>query len=104
VVSCKRARQEGPLLPFDKRVVDRQATGASGCLYAVVNLGWFLFFGLDLALSRLLMALLCAVTVIGIPFAAAHVKLAGLVLRPFGREVLRPGAASNCRSIERAGR
>jgi uncharacterized membrane protein YccF (DUF307 family) len=76
------------LLPFDKRVVDRRATGASGCVYAVVNLGWFLFFGLGLALSHLLMALLCAVTVIGIPFAVAHVKLAGLALRPFGREVL----------------
>ncbi|MBI2390442.1 MAG: YccF domain-containing protein [Deltaproteobacteria bacterium] len=75
------------LLPFDKRVVD--ATGvASGLLAFVVNVVWFFIAGLWLALAHVGYALACAVTIIGIPFAIAHLKLALLALRPFGKDVV----------------
>lgn len=75
------------LLPFDKRVVDR--TGLAGGLLAfVVNVLWFFLAGLWLAIAHLGYALACAVTIVGIPFAVAHLKLAALAIRPFGKEVL----------------
>ncbi len=75
------------LLPFDKRVVD--STGAVGGLLAfVVNVVWFFIAGLWLALAHVGYAIACAVTIVGIPFAVAHLKLALLALRPFGKEVV----------------
>ncbi|MGZ3419831.1 MAG: YccF domain-containing protein [Polyangiales bacterium] len=75
------------LLPFDKRVVD--STGAaSGLLAFVVNVIWFFIAGLWLALAHLGYALACAVTIVGIPFAIAHLKLALLAVRPFGKDVI----------------
>jgi uncharacterized membrane protein YccF (DUF307 family) len=38
-----------------------------------------------------LAALINAVTIIGIPFAVAHLKLAGAALTPFGHEVVPVG-------------
>jgi uncharacterized membrane protein YccF (DUF307 family) len=75
------------LLPFDKRVVD--STGVVGGLLAfVVNVVWFFVAGLWLALAHLGYALACAVTIVGLPFAFAHLKLALLALRPFGKDVV----------------
>lgn len=81
------------LLPFGYRVVPREAfTGhrdvASGPLGAVGNLIWLVLAGWWLALGHLIAALVLAVTVIGIPFAWAHLKLAGLALWPIGRVVV----------------
>jgi uncharacterized membrane protein YccF (DUF307 family) len=75
------------LLPFDKRVVD--STGAvTGLLALVVNIVWFFIAGLWLALAHVGYAVACAVTIVGIPFALAHLKLALLALRPFGKDVV----------------
>ncbi len=75
------------LLPFDKRVVDR--TGVAGGLLAfVVNVLWFFLAGIWLALAHVGYALACAITIVGIPFAVAHLKLALLALRPFGKDVV----------------
>jgi uncharacterized membrane protein YccF (DUF307 family) len=75
------------LLPFDKRVVD--STGPVGGLLAFVfNVIWFLFAGLWLAIAHVGYAIACAVTIVGIPFAIAHLKLALLALRPFGKDVV----------------
>jgi uncharacterized membrane protein YccF (DUF307 family) len=43
--------------------------------------------GLWICLSHLGLAIACAVTIIGIPFALQHVKLALLALAPFGKRV-----------------
>jgi uncharacterized membrane protein YccF (DUF307 family) len=76
------------LLPFNRRVVDRKNSLGSGCLGMVFNVLWLLLFGWGMALAHLGSALLCAVTIIGIPFAVAHVKLAVLALWPFGKEIV----------------
>ena len=44
--------------------------------------GWWL------ALGHLITALLLAVTIIGMPFAWAHLKLAGISLWPIGKDVV----------------
>jgi len=52
-----------------------------------MNIIWLLFGGLELAVVHLVFAALCAITIIGIPFARQHIKLLSLALTPFGREV-----------------
>jgi uncharacterized membrane protein YccF (DUF307 family) len=73
------------LWPFGRVVVRQHDAGAGS---AIGNLVWFLLVGWLLALGHLVFALLNAVTIIGIPFAVAHLKLAGLALRPYGKDVV----------------
>ena len=54
----------------------------------VGNTVWLVFGGLVLALGHLVSALLCAITIIRIPFAIAHVRLAGLALMPLGKQIV----------------
>jgi uncharacterized membrane protein YccF (DUF307 family) len=61
------------------------------------NVLWFIFAGLWLALGHLVSALLFAITIIGIPFAIASLRLAEAALFPFGREVV-PLAEGRSRS------
>jgi uncharacterized membrane protein YccF (DUF307 family) len=67
------------LLPFGQTVENR-----GGAMSFVGNVVWFLLAGWWLALGHLICAVLLAVTIIGIPFAWAHLKLAGLSLAPVG--------------------
>jgi uncharacterized membrane protein YccF (DUF307 family) len=52
-----------------------------------MNIIWILLPGLELAIFHLVMALLFAVTIIGLPIAAQHLKMTRLALIPFGFEV-----------------
>jgi uncharacterized membrane protein YccF (DUF307 family) len=74
------------LLPFGRVVRDTEK--ATGCLALFMNILWILIGGIWIALTHLLYAVLCAITIIGIPFAKQHVKLANLALMPFGKEIL----------------
>ena len=75
--------------PFGREIIDRPGSGAAGRLLSLVgNIIWILFGGLWLALGHLLWALLLAVTLIGIPFAVQHLKLAHLSLTPYGKTVV----------------
>ncbi len=74
------------LWPFGRVMVARP--GASAGLSAIGNIIWILFGGIWLALGHLLAALVNAITIIGIPFAVAHLKLAGAALTPFGNTVV----------------
>jgi uncharacterized membrane protein YccF (DUF307 family) len=73
------------LVPFGKEIQQTERT--CGCLSVFMNVIWILIGGIWIALTHLFFALLCALTVIGIPFAKQHVKLASLALMPFGRKV-----------------
>ena len=84
------------LWPFDSEQVDRrsitgQEDAGTGPLGVLGNIIWFLLAGWWLALGHLLLALLFAITIIGIPFAYAHVKLAGAAVFPIGKTVRRKG-------------
>lgn len=71
------------LVPFGKCVEDTGA--ASGFIAVVMNLLWIVLGGIVIAITHSLFAVLCAVTIIGLPFAKQHVKLAALSLVPFGK-------------------
>lgn len=73
------------LYPFGRTAVP--APEASGCLSLVMNLIWIVIAGFWIALTHIGFGLLCAITIIGIPFAVQHFKLAILALFPFGKEI-----------------
>ena len=59
----------------------------------VLNILWFVLCGLWMAIGYLLAALLCFITIIGIPFGIAALRIARFALWPFGRTLVkRPGA------------
>ena len=60
---------------------------ASGCLSIIMNIIWILFAGIEIAIVHLVLALLCGITIVGIPFAIQHIKLAALALVPFGADI-----------------
>lgn len=70
------------LLPFGKEVVPTDR--ATGFLALLFNILWLLLGGVWIALTHVLFAVLTAITIIGIPFAVQHMKLAALALTPFG--------------------
>jgi hypothetical protein len=59
-----------------------------GPLGVLGNLVWLLLAGWWLALGHLITTVLLACTIVGIPFAWAHVKLAGLALWPIGKMIV----------------
>ena len=73
------------LAPFGKEVREHPATNSP--LRVVFNVLWILLAGWEIAMFHAAMALACAVTIIGIPFAVQHLKLVPLALVPFGRDL-----------------
>lgn len=81
------------LMPFGYTAVPRDShTGredvGTGPLGMIGNILWFVFAGWWLALGHVLTAILLAITIIGIPFAWAHLKLAGIALWPVGKMIV----------------
>jgi uncharacterized membrane protein YccF (DUF307 family) len=59
----------------------------------VLNILWFVLCGFWMAIGYALAALLCFVTIIGIPFGVAALRIALFALWPFGRTLVKkPGA------------
>ena len=81
------------LLPFGYKAVSRdehlgRGDIGTGLLGLVGNIVWLVLAGWWLALGHLLVAIVLAVTIIGIPFAWAHLKLAGIALWPIGKVIV----------------
>jgi uncharacterized membrane protein YccF (DUF307 family) len=76
------------LLPFGYTVIDRPSGPVGGTLGLIGNIVWVVLAGWWLALGHLITAVGLAITIIGIPFAWAHLKLAGLSLWPVGKDVV----------------
>ena len=83
------------LLPFGQKAVSRAEYGVhdtgTGPLGVVGNFIWLLLAGWWLAIGHLVIAVLLAVTIVGIPFAWAHLKLAALALWPIGMMIVPVG-------------
>jgi uncharacterized membrane protein YccF (DUF307 family) len=60
----------------------------TGPLGEIGNIVWIVLAGWWLALGHLIAAIILAVTIIGIPFAWAHLKLAGIALWPIGKMIV----------------
>ncbi len=73
------------LWPFDRKIVD--IGRGTGCLSMFMNILWLVLGGIWIALHHLVWAVILGITIIGIPWARQHVKLAGLALMPFGKEI-----------------
>jgi len=71
-------------VPFGKLLIDRDDGPASFLL----NVLWFIFAGWWLALHHLILAIPLAISIIGIPFAWQHIKLAMASLTPVGKAVV----------------
>jgi uncharacterized membrane protein YccF (DUF307 family) len=81
------------LLPFGQVAVSRaEQTGqedvGTGTLGTLGNVIWLVLAGWWLALGHLVVAVGLAVTIIGLPFAWAHLKLAVLALWPVGKMIV----------------
>ena len=81
------------LLPFGRKAVSRaeyygREDLGTGPLGVIGNIIWFVLAGWWLALGHLITAILWAVTIIGLPFAWAHLKLAGIALWPIGKTIV----------------
>ena len=74
------------LWPFGTEI--RMKPGNSGCISTFMNILWILIGGIWISLTHLVFGILFAITIIGIPFAKQHFKLAGLALTPFGKEIV----------------
>ena len=64
-----------------------------GCL---MNLLWLLLGGIFTAVEYLISSILMMLTIIGIPFGMQTLKLAGLALWPFGKEVRSGNRSGGC--------
>jgi uncharacterized membrane protein YccF (DUF307 family) len=81
------------LLPFGQRAVSRaEYLGrddiGTGPLGTLGNIVWLVLAGWWLALGHLITAVALAITIIGLPFAWAHLKLAGMALWPIGKMII----------------
>jgi Predicted membrane protein len=65
-----------------------QSDTGTGPLGVIGNIIWLVLAGWWLALGHVITAILMAVTIIGIPFAWAHLKLAGIALWPIGKIIV----------------
>jgi uncharacterized membrane protein YccF (DUF307 family) len=71
------------LAPFGKDV----SLGNFGAGGLIGNIIWLLVLGWELCIMHLTFALLLGITIIGLPFAKQHLKLAQLALIPFGARI-----------------
>ena len=81
------------MLPFGYKAVSRaeylgQEDIGTGPLGVIGNIIWLVLAGWWLALGHLVLAIVLAITIIGIPFAWAHFKLAALALWPIGKMIV----------------
>ena len=81
------------LLPFGYQAVSRaeysgRADVGTGPFGFLGNVIWLLLAGWWLALAHVITAVALAVTLIGIPFAWAHLKLAAIALWPVGKIIV----------------
>lgn len=63
------------------------------------NIIWLVFGGLFAALGYLIGGVLLCLTIIGIPWGLQCFKLAGLVLWPFGKNVISESSSAGCLSV-----
>lgn len=76
--------------PFGRKAVRH---GHARVASVLGNIIWIVLAGWWLALAHLITAILLAITIIGLPLAAANFKMIPLAFAPFGRDIVRVGDA-----------
>jgi len=90
------------LWPFGQEAISREVLYSkedigTGTLGLIGNVIWFVLAGIWLAIGHVMAAILCGITIIGIPFAIAHLKLAGIALAPIGKAIVPKEVAEEAR-------
>ena len=88
--------------PFGKEAISRDELTnekdiGTSPLGMIGNIIWFLLAGVWLAIGHILSAVACFITIIGIPFALQHLKLAVISLAPIGKTVVSKEEAAAAR-------
>ncbi|GAA2103676.1 hypothetical protein GCM10009759_39330 [Kitasatospora saccharophila] len=73
------------LWPFGRTTVVRDDAGAPSC---VGNVVWLVFAGWWLAIGHIVTSIPLFLSIIGIPFGWANLKMVPISLTPLGREVV----------------
>ena len=89
--------------PFGMEAISRdELTGqhdiGTGSFGLLGNLIWFVFAGFWLAVGHLISALLCFISIIGIPFGIQHLKLAEIAIFPIGKTIVPKEVAAAARA------
>jgi uncharacterized membrane protein YccF (DUF307 family) len=79
--------------PFGNEAINRKELTQQGDIGTspfgtLGNIIWFIFAGIWLAIGHVASAIALAITIIGIPFAWQHLKLAGIALAPIGKTIV----------------
>lgn len=79
--------------PFGKEAIKRNELSSkddvgTGGFGLIGNIIWFIFAGVWLAIGHVASAIVCFLTIIGIPFGIQHLKLAGIALAPIGKTIV----------------
>ena len=73
------------LWPFGKTVVDKPNAGVWSVLGNII---WVILAGWWLAIAHVTSAIALAITIIGIPFAWANLKMVPVALLPLGKDIV----------------
>ncbi|GLR74608.1 YccF domain-containing protein [Aliivibrio sifiae] len=89
--------------PFGKEAIARDELTlnediGTGSLGFIGNVLWFIFAGFWLAIGHVISAIACFVTIIGIPFAIQHLKLAAISIAPIGQTIVDKEVAAAARN------
>jgi uncharacterized membrane protein YccF (DUF307 family) len=74
------------LMPFNTSIKEKEKS--NGFISLIMNIIWFFVGGIWITLTHVIFGILLTITIIGIPFAKQHFKLAVISLSPFGKEVV----------------
>ena len=73
------------LWPFGRTIVRKDGAGAPSL---IGNVLWFLLAGLWIAIAHVVAGVALCLTIIGIPFGWANLKLAAVALAPLGKDIV----------------
>ncbi len=73
------------LWPFGRTLIRRPEAGAAS---AIGNVVWFILAGLWIAIAHLALGVALCITIIGIPFGWANIKLAAVAIAPLGKDIV----------------
>ena len=71
------------MTPFGREIVEIENSNET--LALIFNVIWVVLLGWEIAIAHLVSAAILVISIIGIPFAAQHMKLLSLSIWPFGR-------------------
>jgi len=74
------------LTPFSMTV--KEKSNSRDLLTLIMNIIWIFVGGIWIFLTHMIFGVLFAITIIGLPFAKQHFKMAVISLTPFGKEVV----------------